>query len=478
MAYSIPLLPKDKVKNMASSRKILQIGVLTVGFALSQAFRTIPTIAASGIAVDMHAGPPELATFSAAFHWSFALSQIPIGLSLDVLGVRRTALTVPWLTIIGAAMCYFAPNFAMLFVGQLLIGIGCAPALMAAMVFVTKHWDRTKFASVSGFVLAAGGTGMLLTGTPLAWTIEHWSWRAAFLVMALIATAALALASIVLDADLPESSKRAPSFIEAIVGLKGVLVGRRAIALMAIGFVSYGAAITLRGLWLVPMFMDRHHIPLVMAGNIAFAVSVVMIGAPALVGWLDPGEGRRVPGIVGMSLALAAAFFLLAATSNLNSHFDIVICLFIALVSAFYVLAYAEVRRSYPPSMVGRGLTAFNMAMFLGAAIQQTLSGFVGQAALNEGFPPANAVMTFLGVVLVLGSLSFAVLIVCPRAEADPSKGGQPELSPPEADGRSSLVASHALSAAGDNCEAHVKIRQPAKVWPNDDSRCNDTGPT
>jgi hypothetical protein len=52
--------------------KTFQLALLTIAFALSNAFRTIPSITASGIAAELHAGPTGFALFGGAFHWGFA----------------------------------------------------------------------------------------------------------------------------------------------------------------------------------------------------------------------------------------------------------------------------------------------------------------------------------------------------------------------------------------------------------------------
>lgn len=71
----------------------------------------------------------------------------------------------------------------MLVVGQVLIGIGCAPAFLVCTVFIARHFPSERFAAVSGLTLGLGGIGMLLTGTPLAWLIEATSWPMGFAVL-------------------------------------------------------------------------------------------------------------------------------------------------------------------------------------------------------------------------------------------------------------------------------------------------------
>jgi MFS family permease len=300
----------------------------------------------------------------------------------------------------------------MLIFGQALIGVGCAPALMAGLVFTSRHWPPRRFAGISGMVMAAGGAGMLLTGTPLAWLVEQWSWRGAFVVIAALLALNTALCTLVLEGSAPpRTGKLMHEIGVAFSGLRFVLTGRRPLALLSLALVSYGASITIRGLWLVPMFVERHGLTLLAAGNVALALSVAMIVAPAVIGRIDPGESKRPALIAGMALLLAISIAALAFTGNQPLWVNITVSLLFGFASAYFVLAYAEVRSSYPPELTGRGLTAFNMGMFVGAALAQSLSGVIASAAQAQGVNAIDAVLLFLAATLCIGTLGFVVLI-------------------------------------------------------------------
>src|SRR5262249_41092844 len=62
-----------------------------------------------------------------------------------------------------------------------------------------------------------------------------------------------------------DSRSLAKEILSAFYDLRLVLFGRRPIALLALGFVTYGALITIRGLWIVPMVVERYALTLVIA---------------------------------------------------------------------------------------------------------------------------------------------------------------------------------------------------------------------
>jgi hypothetical protein len=77
-----------------------------------------------------------------------------------------------------------------------------------------------------------------------------------------------------------------------------------------------------------------------------------------------------------------AALFLLMAFLH-HAAANVALILLMGLVSGYSILQYADVRSSYPPELTGRALSLFTMAMFLGVALMQWLTGIV--AAWAEG---------------------------------------------------------------------------------------------
>jgi predicted MFS family arabinose efflux permease len=109
-----------------------------------------------------------------------------MGIGMDIYGLRRTVLLAFPLSIVGAALSALAPSYSWLMLGQLLIGVGCSPAFLASTMFIARHFPADKFVISSGIGLGLGGLGSLLTGTPMAWLVQHMGWRAGFALLAVL----------------------------------------------------------------------------------------------------------------------------------------------------------------------------------------------------------------------------------------------------------------------------------------------------
>ncbi len=383
---------------------------LTGAFSLSQAFRTVAALMAPQLQAEFALSAQALGVFAGAFHFAFGAMQIFMGIGIDLHGVRRTVLTAFPLVIAGSALSALTTNFHWLVFGQVLIGVGCAPAFLVCTVFVSRHFPGERFASVSGQVLGLGGIGMLATGTPLAWLMEGRSWRAGFVALGLLALAAWAAIYWLVHEPPHEAAPTGPreSLGGAVRSFGALFTVPHTLGILALAAVTYAAFITLRGLWLGPLLIERHGFSLVAGGNAVLAVSIAsMVGAP-LFGRIDPGPRTRRRWIIGFTLAVALVLAVLAAGPG--AVLDVAGPMLVGLASGYIVLQYADVRAAYPASMTGRAMALFTMAMFLGVALMQWLTGLVGSIAQHAGGDPFVAVLATMALLLVAGAAAFTWL--------------------------------------------------------------------
>ena len=81
---------------------------LLSAFALSQAYRTVTAIMATGLQHDFGLSAASLGAFAGLFGLSFGVTQFVMGIGMDVVGLRRTVLSAFPLTVIGAALSALA----------------------------------------------------------------------------------------------------------------------------------------------------------------------------------------------------------------------------------------------------------------------------------------------------------------------------------------------------------------------------------
>ncbi|GKT20391.1 MFS transporter [Acidovorax sp. SUPP3334] len=379
---------------------------LVSGFALSQAFRTITAIIATGLRAEFGLSAAALGAFAGAFAFAFGTMQLFMGIGIDLFGVRRTLLAVFPLAVAGALLSAMAPGYGTVLLGQMLIGVGCAPAFLVCTVFIARHFPAHRFAVVSGVAMGVGGLGMLFTGTPLAWLVQQASWRWGFGVLAgLAALAWLLIFWKVREPRRPGDGAPRESVGAAVRGFGALFLLPHTAGIVLLALNTYASFLALRGLWLGPLLIERHGFTLVQSGNVAVVVSLVSLFSPALFGRLDPGPTRRRRWIAGFTMALAVLFLAIGLLHQV--WLDVAGAIGVGLLSGYMVLQYADVRAAYPAAMTGRAMAVFTMAMFLGVALMQWLTGVAAAMAAAHGVEPYTAVMLTIAALLAAGVLAF-----------------------------------------------------------------------
>ena len=388
----------------------LTLWSLVSAFALSQAFRTVTAMMANGLQQDFGLSTQALGFFAATFAFSFGLSQFVIGIALDFYGLRRTWLCTFPLAILGALISSVAPNYAVLVLGQVLIGIGCSPAFVVCTLFIARRFPTQRFAAISGIAMGMGGLGLMLTGTPLAWLIDASSWRVAFAALTGLACVSWLLVYRHLREGLAAEHHRPDSLGHALRGFGELFLLPQTWGILLLALVNYASFLTLRGLWLGPLLTHRHGMSLVQTGNVALLVSLVSLFTPALFGHFDPGTARRRQWIVRAALTMASVFVLMAFVPRY--WVDVGGMVVLAVISGAGILQYANVRASYSADMSGRAMSVFTMAMFLGVALVQSLSGLAASWSQALDQDPYAGVLVSVASLLALGALAFRLLPV------------------------------------------------------------------
>ena len=383
---------------------------LVSGFALSQAFRTITAIMATGLQAEFGLSAQALGVFAGTFAFAFGTMQLFMGIAIDFWGIRRTLLVAFPMAIAGAALSAVATGYSMLLLGQVLIGVGCAPAFLVCTVFIARYFAPSRFAAVSGAAMGVGGLGMLFTGTPLAWLVEQSSWRWGFGVLA--GLAALAWALIFWKVREPQAAHadtathaKPESLGQTVRGFGALFLLPHTVGILLLALMTYASMLSLRGLWLGPLLIDRHGYTLVASGHVATAMSLVSLFSPAFFGRMDPGPGTRRRWLTGFTVLMAALFAAMGVWQL--AWLDVAGPLAVGVLSGYMVLQYADVRSSYPAAMTGRAMSVFTMALFLGVALMQWITGVAASTAKAQGAEPYAVVMFTIAGMLALGAAAF-----------------------------------------------------------------------
>ncbi|MFZ9949134.1 MAG: MFS transporter [Gemmobacter sp.] len=379
--------------------------VLLIGYLFSQFYRAILAVMAPVLGTEIGASAGQLADASGLWFLGFALAQFPVGWALDRIGPRRTAGVLRAGAGGGGALLFAAatsPGWVM--AAMVLIGVGCAPVLMAAYYILARSYPAAVFATLAGVLVGVGSLGNLAAALPLAWAIEAFGWRAALIGLAALTVGAGA-AILTLVRDPPMLAQAAvPGGYGRILRTPGLWL------FILFAMVSYAPAAGIRGLWAGPYAAGVLGLDVAGVGQVALGMAAAMILGNLAYGPLDRILGTRKFVTLGGSVLCALAAASLWALPQPGVGVAVALLIAVGFFGSTYPMMMAHGRAFFPPDLTGRGVTLVNAFCLGGVGVFQIVSARVHGAALAGGAEPAaafGAVFGFFAAILALGCVAY-----------------------------------------------------------------------
>ncbi|WP_371155555.1 MFS transporter [Jannaschia sp. 2305UL9-9] len=376
------------------------IAILTLAYVLSQFYRAFLAVLAPDLTADLGITPAELSRASGIWFLVFAAMQIPVGLSLDRIGPRRTAAIL--LGVAGgggAALFAVATAGWQVSVAMGLIGAGCSPVLMASYFIFARQFRPAVFATLAGVLIGVGSLGNIAASVPLGWAAEILGWRGAMQALAGL-TVATAVGCWCLVRD-PE---------EIAGGPRGSLLDVLRIpaiwAILPMLFVNYAPAAGLRGLWAGPYVADVYDARFV--GAVTLAMGLAMIAGNFAYGPADRIFGTRKWVVMGGNLIGAAICGVLWLIPVPGLWMATGLLAAVGFFGASYALCVAHGRAFFPQHLVGRGVTLLNLFSIGGVGVMQFATGPIFVAA-GGGVAGYQALFGVFALVLLAGCAIYAL---------------------------------------------------------------------
>jgi MFS family permease len=385
---------------------------LYAGFAaaylLSYVYRTVNALISPDLSAELGVSASSLGLLTSAYFLAFAAMQVPAGMLLDRYGPRRVEPAL--LAIAGCGALGFATsgNLAGLAISRALIGAGVAVCLMAPLKAIATWYPRERHASLSGWMMVAGGTGALLATEPLAAALTVLSWRSVFVVLAIATFAAGALIFVVVP-DVPRHGV-ASGWREQWRGTQSVFRNARFWWISPLAATVMGSFMAIQGLWSVPWLTEVDGLSREVAARHLLVMGLAVLGAYFALGLYATRLGRRGVGArhlfaAGFTLSVLA-FALIVSRAVAFTYLPWTLY---GLGSAVNVLAFTVLSEGFPRELTARANTALNLLMFGGSfAAQWGIGVLVDVARGVLGVDTAGGLRIAFAVVLLVDIAALA----------------------------------------------------------------------
>ena len=376
------------------------------GYYFSYFFRTVNAVIWPDLVRDIGVDANRLGLLTSAYFLAFALLQLPLGVALDRYGPRRVNAGLLVVAACGALVFGMADTLAGLVTGRALIGLGVSGALMSSLKAFTLWFPMARFASLNGWLLAAGGLGALSASAPVELILKVTDWRHVFDALAALTLAASLLVFFVVP-ERPEAQPRA-SLGTLARGFGTIYADAVFWRVVGVSLTAQAVFLATQGLWVAPWLRDVAGFDRPAVAAVLFAMAIATTIGFAASGTLSDWLAKRgVPTLTlfrwGTALMMLLMLsFALGFTATAVAAW----CLF-ALVAPTSTLSYAILTRRYDRALAGRVNTAVNLLSFVGAfAAQWGIGAIVNEWTPEAGRYPPVAYAAAFGVCVAAQALA------------------------------------------------------------------------
>ncbi len=373
------------------------IAALVVGYLLSQFYRAFLAVLSPVLQAELGATAAQLANASGWWFLAFAAVQLPIGAALDRHGPRRTTGVLMALGAGGAALFASATAPWQLNVAMALIGVGCAPVLMACYYTFARSYSPALFGTLAGVTLGVGSLGNVAASLPLSAAVEAFGWRGAVWGLAGF-TALVALAILALVRDPPSLARQEKGSLLDLLKMPAIW------PILAMMAVCYMPVAGLRGLWVGPYFSDVHGFDAGEIGRISLWMGLAMVAGNFAYAPLDRWVGSRKWVIVIGNAATVLCLLGLWAFADGPPMLTAGLLVAAGLFGASFPMVVAHGRAFIPQHMMGRGVTLLNLFGIAPIGLAQIATGRIHAATpADPAAAPYEAVFLFFAVTTAIG---------------------------------------------------------------------------
>ena len=352
------------------------LGPFGCGYFLSYLLRNVNAVISPDLVRTFQLDASDLGLLTSAYFFTFALFQPLLGVLLDRFGPRRVEGSLLLIAAAGTLMFAWSNDTFLLITGRGLIGLGVSACLMAGFQANTLWFSPQRLAGLNGWILAAGGVGVVFSTTPVEWALHWIDWRVLFTLFA----CAFAITSALIFALVPER-REPPAYATIVDQFKGFWIigkNREFWRIVPLNMLSQSTFMALQGLWAASWMKDvggqgrdgvAHYLLLAAIGMVTGHMTMGNLASRLERAGIAPSY------VVGVGVGAAMLVHASLAVGYLGMQ-SVVWFLFGFLGTAGTV-NYATLPRAFPVSMAGRAITALNLLVFTASFLIQWGIGIV-----------------------------------------------------------------------------------------------------
>ncbi|WP_423064132.1 MFS transporter [Candidiatus Paracoxiella cheracis] len=261
---------------------IFATGVLYYCFAYL--LRVYPSVMEEQLRGYFHITAGGFGLLTAFYYFAYAPMQLPVGMSVDRIGPRRSLIFACLISTVGVVIFASFKNFHLALLGRFMVGFGAAFAYVTALKLASVWLPRQYFATATGLVTGFGMVAAIFTDIYLTHVVHFQGFKLAlYFPLAVGVILFLLIILIVRDKPFKSTTKAAVADEEAHAlnfrQLKDYLMimikNPQMWFIGVVGALLYMPSSVFLDVWAIPYLEQVHHLS---PEDAALGVSVMLMG--------------------------------------------------------------------------------------------------------------------------------------------------------------------------------------------------------
>lgn len=355
-------------------------GTAAVFYLYEYILRVSPSVMTQNLMQDFGVTAGSLGVLVSFYYYAYVPLQIPCGVIVDWLGVRRVVTLSALFCTIGSIIFSQSDSLAYAQFGRFLMGAGSACAYLSTAKLAAEWFSPQKFAILTSITMGMGTIGGTFGGKPFAILVNQYGWRQSMVIAACVGIcvtiAAWAFIRDKKETTSPEQGAE-PAKHDLLSGLKIVASNPQSWLIGLYGCFMYLPLSAFAELWAVPYLMELYSIDNELAATASIMVFIGMaIGCPTSA-WLSNRLQSRLKVMGGSAILTALLFVVIVYCPIIPLGLIFPLLFFSGLVAGGQILYFAAAKEINPPQTSATTVGFTNSLVMVSGVIFQPLLGYL-----------------------------------------------------------------------------------------------------
>lgn len=402
---------------MKNTNRWVSWGILVFGFVVVFFHRLSIGSVADQLTLDLKLDSIQIANLASMTFYGYALMQLPVGIMVDTIGVRKICTMGMLVTALGSILFGIAGHIYLAYFARFLVGVGTSVIIVSVMKIQSTLFPSNMYSTLSGLTSLFGNFGAFFATIPLSFIAINFGWRGTFIILGVISVAlAISIHFFVKErnSQISSVSTMQNNKINVKEAVKFVLSNKSIYPDFFIMVFFVGSLTAVLGLWGNGYMKTVYQIS---GEKAAFYLSFItygfIIGAP-IVGKLSDLLGGAIKKILLFAsggYVLLWSYVLIIQKGKPPVAQWSVIYFLMGLLIICHILVFSNVKEVNPLKYTGIATSLVNIGEFVGSGIISLLMGLMIKRLKLSGIPLEDVYTQAMVLVLGAAILSFIAVL-------------------------------------------------------------------